>query len=71
MSPRILDVRHCPHCEAELPQPVPRVCPACAGSIQKRYLSTGCLTSKPLIALLGLGLASAAGATAALVRWLA
>lgn len=53
MSPRILETQSCPHCEAPLPRPTPRVCPACAGSIQQRYLRAGCLTSKPLLVLFG------------------
>lgn len=52
---RILQLERCPHCKAELPKPVPRVCPECAGSLQRRYLSIGCLTSKPPLLLLGLG----------------
>lgn len=51
MSPRILEVKHCPHCRAELPKPVPRLCPTCGGSLQKRFLSAGCLTSAPRILL--------------------
>ena len=47
MSPRILDTKRCPHCKEVLPEPTPRVCPACGGSIQKRFLSAGCLTSAP------------------------
>jgi predicted amidophosphoribosyltransferase len=53
MSPRILDLKQCPHCEAPLERPVPRVCPHCAGSLQQRYLRWGCLSSKPLLILLG------------------
>ncbi|QDU68305.1 hypothetical protein [Engelhardtia mirabilis] len=55
MSPRILDLETCPHCKARLPRPTPRVCPECAGSLQKRYLSSGCLTSKPMLLLIGIG----------------
>ncbi len=51
MSPRILDARRCPHCKAELPQPTPRMCPNCAGSLQQRYLKSGCLTSAPKMVL--------------------
>jgi hypothetical protein len=47
MSPRILDVGRCPHCKQELERPPPRVCPACGGSLQKRFLSAGCLTTAP------------------------
>jgi predicted amidophosphoribosyltransferase len=53
MSPRILKVRRCPHCKAELSQPAPRVCPSCGGSLQQRYLVSGCLTSAPKLLLLG------------------
>jgi hypothetical protein len=57
MSPRIQKARQCPHCRAVLPQPTPRVCPECAGSLQKRFLSCGCLTSAPpvLLAVWGIG----------------
>jgi predicted amidophosphoribosyltransferase len=54
--PRVLDHRVCPHCKAELGQPPPRVCPACGGSLQQRYLTAGCLTTKPLILCIGLSL---------------
>jgi hypothetical protein len=53
MSPRILKLRRCPHCKLELPQPTPRVCPACGGSLQQRYLASGCLTSAPKLLVLG------------------
>lgn len=53
MSPRILELEQCPHCGAELPHPTPRICPQCGGSLQKRYLTAGCLTSKPMLALIG------------------
>ena len=54
--PRILDTKVCPHCEAGLPAPTPRVCPDCGGSLQKRYLSSGCLSSAPplLLAVVGI-----------------
>ncbi len=58
--PRLIQTRHCPHCRAELPQPVPRVCPSCAGSLQKRFLAAGCLTSAPKMLLLACGLWAAA-----------
>jgi predicted amidophosphoribosyltransferase len=54
--PRVLEIDRCPHCKAELPSPTPRVCPGCGGSLQKRYLESGCLSSRPLLMLLGLGL---------------
>jgi hypothetical protein len=50
--PKLIDDKHCPHCGIELPEPKPRMCPSCAGSLQQRYLKTGCLTSAPkLVAL--------------------
>lgn len=55
MSPRILPVATCPHCKAELPQPTPRVCPACGGSLQKRFLTAGCLSSAPPLVLVAWG----------------
>lgn len=57
MSPRVLDVRNCPHCGFELPAPPPRICPDCAGSLQKRHLASGCISSKPPLILLALGAA--------------
>lgn len=59
MSPRILDVETCPHCGVALARPTPRTCPGCGGSLQKRYLSTGCLTSRPMLFLAILTLGSA------------
>lgn len=56
MSPRILELERCPHCEGALPRPTPRVCPHCAGSLQQRYLRLGCISSKPLLLLVGFGL---------------
>ena len=56
MSPKILDTTHCPACKTELPQPPPRICPNCGGSLQQRYLKAGCLTSAPKVFLIGLGL---------------
>jgi hypothetical protein len=47
MPPRILDLDRCKHCKAELPHPTPRVCPTCGGSLQRRHLAIGCLTSAP------------------------
>ena len=57
MGPRLIDDKHCPHCKAELPDPKPRVCPECAGSLQKRYLASGCLSSRPALVLLAAGAA--------------
>ena len=51
MSPRILEAERCPHCKGELPKPTPRVCPHCAGSLQRRFLSFGCLSSAPPVVL--------------------
>ena len=45
--PRLIDAKRCPHCGEQLPEPKPRVCPVCAGSLQKRFLQAGCLTSAP------------------------
>jgi predicted amidophosphoribosyltransferase len=56
MSPRILDVDHCPHCKGNLSKPTPRVCPQCGGSLQKRFLTAGCLTSAPPLVLAAWGL---------------
>lgn len=55
MSPRLIESERCPHCGAELPKEKPRACPSCAGSLQKRYLAIGCLSSKPPLILLALG----------------
>lgn len=52
MSPRLVEGATCPHCDAELPARKPRVCPACGGSLQKRYLTCGCLSSAPAGVLL-------------------
>jgi len=56
MSPRILDTRRCPHCKAELPDPTPRMCPSCGGSLQHRHLRMGCLTTAPKVVLVAGGL---------------
>ncbi len=56
MSPRILEVDHCPHCKAALSKPTPRVCPVCGGSLQKRFLTAGCLSSAPPLLLVAWGL---------------
>ena len=55
MSPRILQADQCPHCKKPLPRPTPRVCPSCAGSLQKRFLTMGCLSSAPPIVLFATG----------------
>jgi predicted amidophosphoribosyltransferase len=66
MSPRILETSSCPHCRERLEPPTPRVCPHCGGSLQKRFLSFGCLSSAPLIAaLLAAAVAAAAAAASA------
>ena len=56
MSPRVIPFKRCPRCKEELEQPTPRSCPHCGASLQKRYLSWGCLTSAPPLLLLALGL---------------
>ena len=55
--PRLIDEKHCPHCKTRLPEPKPRSCLECGGSLQKRYLKAGCLSSAPpvLLACLGVG----------------
>lgn len=65
MSPRILDVKQCPHCGERLGSPVPRVCPACGGSLQKRYLSLGCLSTAPVFLALATVAARGLGAVEA------
>ncbi|MDP6540114.1 MAG: hypothetical protein QF410_11270 [Planctomycetota bacterium] len=62
MSPRLIEERRCPHCSAELAEEIPRVCPECGGSLQRRYLGIGCLSTKPLVLLLACALAVAADA---------
>jgi len=57
VSPRIEKYALCPHCKVELRGPTPRVCPACGGSLQKRFLKWGCLTSAPPILLAAAALA--------------
>ena len=47
--PRVLDVKRCPHCGAELENPPPRVCTECGGSLQQRFLQAGCLSSSPVL----------------------
>jgi hypothetical protein len=54
--PRVLSLDRCPHCKESLEHPTPRSCPHCGGSLQLRYLSWGCITSKPMVLLVGLGL---------------
>ncbi|MBM3988017.1 MAG: hypothetical protein FJ294_08700 [Planctomycetes bacterium] len=51
--PPLIEEQHCPHCAAALPEPKPRVCPACGGSLQQRYLRLGCLSSAPKLVALG------------------
>ena len=55
----ILDTGRCPHCKADVPAPTPRVCPECAGSLQKRYLKAGCVSSGPALLMLLVSLAAA------------
>jgi hypothetical protein len=54
--PKVIEQPTCPHCKAELQRPIPRSCPVCGGSLQQRFLASGCLTTKPLVLLFGLGL---------------
>jgi len=49
--PRLIESDRCPHCGEELSEPKPRVCPACMGSLQQRFLRAGCLTSGPALVL--------------------
>jgi len=51
----MIEAETCPHCKKELEKPLPRACPKCGGSLQKRYLTAGCLTSKPLVLLAAVG----------------
>lgn len=51
MSPRIEKHARCPHCKTELGGANERVCPECGGSLQKRFLKAGCLTSAPPVFL--------------------
>jgi hypothetical protein len=60
--PRIIKARSCPHCGEALPTEVPRVCPSCAGSLQKRYLKLGCLSTAPIWILAVIGLRYVFGA---------
>jgi predicted amidophosphoribosyltransferase len=53
--PRLIDADECPHCKAELPAEIPRSCPKCGGSLQQRYLKSGCLSSAPKAILFALG----------------
>lgn len=54
MSPKLIEDGRCPHCGTNLGEPKPRVCPDCMGSLQKRYLAAGCLTSAPKLILFAL-----------------
>jgi len=56
---RVLDTSRCPHCKEPLERPTPRVCPSCGGSLQKRFLALGCLTSAPPVVLFVIGLVRA------------
>jgi len=51
--PRLIKDKKCPHCGVALRDPIPRVCPECAGSLQQRYLRAGCLSTGPGLFLLG------------------
>ena len=54
--PRVLPLTHCNRCRTELPEPTPRVCPSCGASLQKRFLTAGCLSSAPPLLFLAAGL---------------
>lgn len=60
--PRLVEKRRCPHCGEALPDPVPRVCPECGGSLQQRHLKAGCLHTGPGLFLLGWLILRALGA---------
>ena len=62
--PRIIEGKHCPHCRSKLPEPKPRACPECGGSLHQRFLKAGCLSSAPVVFLLIF-----AGAWAAWQAW--
>lgn len=59
---RLITDKHCPHCKSEIPEPRPRVCHECGGSLQQRFLSAGCLTSAPKLLLFAVGAWWALGA---------
>ena len=49
--PRLIPDKFCPHCRARLPEPKPRACTECGGSLQQRFLRAGCLSSAPGLAI--------------------
>jgi hypothetical protein len=51
--PRLIPDKHCPHCRIRLPEPKPRACPDCGGSLHQRFLRAGCLSSAPGLLLAG------------------
>ncbi len=53
MSRNLIDSDRCPHCKQDLERPVPRVCPRCGGSLQRRYMTWGCLSSAPRLLVFG------------------
>jgi predicted amidophosphoribosyltransferase len=55
--PRLIDKDICPHCGEALPEPKPRVCPECMGSLQQRFLKAGCVSAAPPVVLALLGAA--------------
>ena len=57
MSPRLLLVDNCPHCQEKLPERGLRTCPLCGGSLQQRYLRAGCLSSSPVLLIFALAAA--------------
>lgn len=53
--PRLVQTDSCPHCGEKLGEVRSRICTACGGSLQQRYLKAGCLSTAPiLLGLLGL-----------------
>ncbi len=63
--PRLIDDRRCPHCGEDLPEPKPRVCGECGGSLQQRHLRLGCLHAGPAAILVGWGLWALVGSLVA------
>ena len=55
--PKLIDEGACPHCGAKIPEPKPRSCPSCMGSLQQRFLKAGCLSTGPTLLLFALGAA--------------
>jgi len=55
--PRLIEQDECPHCGHKLPDPKPRACPECMGSLQQRFLRAGCLSAAPILVFVLLALA--------------